>query len=530
MSHRVLLASTFATEAVVPALSYWLARHQLEVELDQAPYGQVLEQVAAAGTELVEGGADLGVLLIRLEDYLRDEGAALRLETDALEAAQRHVEELASALSSHALAGRCPILLGVMPASGGDGARQFTSRARELLAECAITYSGLSWLDVDGALDLYSVREIGDPFRDEIAHIPFSEECLTAVATSIARQLRALWGPPCKVIALDCDNTLWRGACSEDPLEELDASGPFEYLRSFMHRQASSGRLLCLVSRNPEHDVARAFSRYGSPLVAGDVITRRCGWDAKADSLRSIAAELDLATDSFVFVDDDPLECAAVREQLPEVSVIEVPRDPDRIPGTLDHAWELDVASVTEADRIRRRTYAANRQLRAERENSLDPEAFVEGLGVQVSVTPMRPDELDRAAQLLQRTNQFNTTGRRSTESELRDRLAAPGLSAWVARVKDRLGDYGLVGVLLGSVADGILRLDQVVLSCRVFQRRVEQTMLKELLAQLDPQPTRVTIAFRSTGRNTPVLIWLRELGAGEVAENGKGIRWIALP
>lgn len=194
MSRRVVIAATFAVEPVLPGLSYWLERHQMEVELAQAPYGQVLEQVTGPESDLTAESTDLGVLLVRFEDYLRDEDGVLHLGQEELEAALRHVEELVTALTDHASAGRCPLLVGVMPSTAGDDARQLMIRGRQLLEECIATHPGdLFGLDIEGALDLYSVRQVEDPFRDEIAHVPFSEECLIAVGTTIAGQLRELW-------------------------------------------------------------------------------------------------------------------------------------------------------------------------------------------------------------------------------------------------------------------------------------------------------------------------------------------------
>jgi FkbH-like protein len=525
MSHRVVIASTFASEPLPPVLSYWFDIHGLDVELTLAPYGQVLEQVAPGG-ELDTSDVDLGVLLIRPEDYLRDDEGQLCTQEVVTARAMRNVEELCAALDEGAAIHGRSTLIGVMPGTGDPAIADFAGPARSLLRECAESHQSISWLDVDGALELYEVRRVGDPQRDALAHIPFAEECLAAVATAIARRLRAVWGPPCKVIALDCDNTLWSGACSEDPIDELDASGPFEYLRAFMREQSKAGRLLCLVSRNPEGDVERAFSRHGAPLLDADIAARRCGWDAKADSLRSIAAELDLGVESFALVDDDPLECALVREQLPQLPVVQLPRRPQDIPRALKQAWELDLPDVTEADHRRAGSYAANKLLRAQRAVAPDFERFVEALDVQVAVSRLQPDEVARAVQLFQRTNQFNSTGERVSAGELRLMMKTGEPGVWVARVSDRLGEYGIVAVLVAAAESTMLRFERIALSCRVFQRRVEHTMLSELARLLDWQGARFQIAYRDTGRNVPVRRFLEELAATEVAPDEGGVRW----
>ena len=528
----VLVASTFVAEPALGALRYWLGRQRLEVELELAPYGQVLEQLRGREAGLSGPGTDLGVLLVRVEDYLRREDARLDSSSAAFSRATRNVEELCSAIARHAEEGGCRLLLAAMPASGGAPAavEEVVARGRERLERCAVEHDCVSRLDIEDCLDLHEVRRIADPRRDELAHIPYREECLAAVGTAVARRIRALWAPPCKLIALDCDNTLWGGACSEDPIEELDPGGSFAYLREFMRAQADAGRLLALVSRNPDADVRRAFARHAAPLTEADVVARRCGWEAKADSLRSIAVELDLGVESFAFVDDDPVECAAVRAELPEVAVVELGGDPRRIPGLLRHAWELDLTVATAADRCRSRSYLANRRLRDERAGAEDHEAFIDGLAVEVVLAPLGAADRDRFLQLFHRTNQFNATGWRPTESELRQRLAAPGAAAWVVRVSDRLADHGLVGALLTASEAGELRIEQAALSCRVFGRRVERAMLAALIAAVGTPPRRLLLNYRDSGRNVPVRRLLDQLGVPEHADAGAPAKLHELP
>ncbi|MGN6215480.1 MAG: HAD-IIIC family phosphatase [Solirubrobacterales bacterium] len=525
----VVVMATFAAEPLLPTIAYWLRRHGLDVALRTAPYGQVLEQVAIAGSELGEAGTDLGVILIRVEDYLRDAEGRFDLGPASLRRASGALEELSAAIATFLEAGGAPLLLGMMPVTVTGLDAGLAAWARRELASCAESCSAVLWLNVEDAMDLYEVRSAADPFRDEIAHVPFSEECLAAVGTAVARRLRALWASPRKAIALDCDNTLWRGACSEDPIEELDPGGPFECLRHFMHEQAEAGRILCLVSRNPERDVERAFARLGAPLEAADIVARRCGWEAKSDSLCSLAAELDLDVDSFVFIDDDPLECAEVRERLPGVAVVELPPHPEEIPLALRHAWELDHGAVTEADRRRLRSYAANRRLREELERAESSASFLAGLNVRVDVAPARLHDLERVVQLFQRTNQFNSTAERPSPAELRKRLSLPGCEIWVVRVEDRLGDYGLVGALLTSTAGGVLRVEQMALSCRVFKRDVERVMLGEVLAAQAERPARLLVAYRESERNVPVRRLLDELNAEELTTGEDAPRWFEL-
>jgi FkbH-like protein len=529
-TRSLTIASSFVAEPLLPTLSYWFRRHQLDVRVRFAPYGQVLEQLALEGSVLRDEEVDLGVLLVRPEDHLRGGEGRLDLAAGNVERAAAAVEELCGALLRHHEEAASPLLLAIMPANPVADAEAggLLSAWRQQLRR-ATSAPGVSALDVEDALDLYRVREVGDPHRDALAHVPYSEECFAAVATAIARQARARWGRPCKVIALDCDYTLWGGACSEDGLDGLDSSGPYEHLRILMRAQAAAGRLLCLVSRNRQEDVDEAFLRHAAPLTPRDVVARRCGWGDKSSSLRSISEELGLGLDAFAFVDDDPVECALVRAQLPEVTVIELPPAPERIPETLRHAWALDSPPLTEADRQRAGSYAAMRRLRTERERAADAAAFIEGLRVEVSVSEAEPAELARIAQLFHRTNQFNATGERFTESRLRQLLQGEARTVWAVRVHDRLGDYGLVGALITSRSHGALRIEQAALSCRVLQRRVEHEMVAAIGAEAAKGGDRLLMSYRDSGRNVPVRRLLEELTGGRLDEREER-QWLEIP
>jgi FkbH-like protein len=521
----LVIAATFAADPIATFLRYWLRRERLEVGVSMAPYGQVLEQVALASSELNDTDVDLGVILIRIEDYLRVEEGCL---DSGATSAKRDLAELALRLEERLRSGGGPILLGVMPVMAPALDSGFVECVVSRLRESVDAHRSASWIDVDDALDLYRVRSVTDPLRNEIAHIPFSDEFMAAVGTVLARKARALWGEPRKVIALDCDDTLWGGACSEDPIEELDATGPFSYLRKFMCEQAEAGRLLCLISRNRPEDVAAAFSRYAAPLTSSHIVAQRFGWGAKSESLRSLADELNVDVDSFVFVDDDPLECEEVRARLPGVTVVQLPVETEAIPLTLRHVWELDLAFVTEDDRQRSRAYAANRRLKAELRDANDS-SFLKGLNVRVEVTLASGGDLDRVAQLFSRTNQFNSTGQRLSLSDLRRLVSGTGSQIWTVRVADRLGEYGLVGAVLTSRTMQEMRVEHIALSCRVFNRGVERSMFAALLSVADPPPKELVIAFRATERNAPVRCFLEEIGVERDPDEQTGKRWFSV-
>ena len=189
---------------------------------------------------------------------------------------------------------------------------------------------------------------------------------------------------------------------------------------------------------------------------------------------------MNLGLDAFIFLDDNPVECAKAHAELPEVLTLQVPSDDADIPEFLRHVWAFDRLKTTAEDRQRTQMYLQNVERdRLERQaGSLDE--FLAGLQLKTDVAPPMEEEWSRVARLTQRTNQFNFTTIRRTEAEVR-RLSQEGLECLRIRVSDRFGDYGLVGLMIFAASSDGLRIDTMLLSCRVLGRGIEHAMLARL-------------------------------------------------
>jgi FkbH-like protein len=281
-----------------------------------------------------------------------------------------------------------------------------------------------------------------------------------------------------------------------------------------MLTQHEAGMLLCLCSKNNERDVHEVLAQRPEMLLHLDHFTaNRINWRPKSENLNSLAQELRLGLDSFIFVDDDARECAEVQAACPEVLVLQLPDDPERIPQFLEHCWAFDHPKGTAEDRRRAELYRQNRDREQLRAESLSLADFLAGLDLKVQIEPMTAAQVPRVSQLTLRTNQFNCTTCRRTEAEIHQ---LPGTSeVLTVSVSDRFGDYGLVGVLIFEVTAKGLGVDTFLLSCRALGRGVEHQMLARLgqLAQ-ERHLQRVDVHFTPTQRNKPALDFLESVGS----------------
>ncbi|MBS0333686.1 MAG: HAD-IIIC family phosphatase, partial [Proteobacteria bacterium] len=322
-----------------------------------------------------------------------------------------------------------------------------------------------------------------------------------------------------KCVVVDLDGTLWPGVLAETgaPFAWTPQDNPHSYVGLYfgLHEALLTlkrrGVLLACVSKNDEATV-RALWRYPPDypkdllLTPDDFVALRINWDDKAGNIAAVAADLGLALESFLFIDDHPVERERVRQRLPQVEIWG--EDPFSLRRRLLSDPRLQQPRLTAE--AAGRTALAKAQLgrqaaRAEAPSEAD---FIASLQVETRIARLAPGaaEVERVAELFQRTTQFNATGLKPSVAELTALLAAPDAAVYVAHVRDRFADNGLVGaaVVAGGEVAGL------VLSCRVLGLGVEHAFLQHIVAD-QARPLRARIV--PTDRNTPVRHIYRDNG-----------------
>lgn len=511
-SRAIAIGATFTAEAIQPVMAFWAAELTLGCEIRFAAYNQLFQELLDPAS-LFGRNQGFNVALVRLEDW-----AAAGIEASARLLAQA-IREAAPRL-------RAPLIVAICPARRHS---EESARAACLLREATADLGSVYWLLPEELNALYPVAEAHDPHGDELGHVPYTPVFFAALATAIARRIHALATTPFKLIALDCDDTLWAGICGEDGPQGVAIDAPRLALQQFMLERRRSGLLLALCSKNNEADVVETFRAHpGMPLRLEDFTARRINWDAKGGSLAALADELELGLDSFILVDDNPKECREAQASAPAVLALPLPAEAAAIPDFLRHVWAFDRARVTEEDRRRAEMYAQRAErVRAERA-AVSLEEFLASLELEVMIAPMEPEDRTRVAQLTQRTNQMNATLARRTEAEIRTLDA----ECWTVRVRDRFGDYGLTGVLIFRASGDVLLVDTFLLSCRALGRGVEHRMVARLgEAARERGLARVEIPFVAGQRNRPAELFLQSIGGGSLsADAAAAVRYKPAP
>ena len=434
-------------------------------------------------------------------------------------ALERNTAEFYRALELFMHQSTVPLILCICPrtAQGTDdpsigGALDRTEA--DLLSRCG-TLANVHAIASKSILERYPAREYCDAHSHQLGHIPYTPPGYAAIGTSVFRTVVSLKRSPYKVIVLDCDNTLWKGICGEDGPLGVEITPAHRFLQQFMVAQMQTGALICLCSKNNEADVWAVFDKKPDmPLKREHLASSRINWHRKSENLCALASELNLQLDSFILVDDNPVECADVKLSCPGVLTLQLPERGELIPGFLKSVWAFDRPFLTEEDRIRTRMYQENAQRERNREQAFSLREFLDGLQLHIDITEAGEEHSGRMSQLTFRTNQFNFTTIRRSESELRNFLGRENGRGLVVKVSDRFGDYGLVGVVLYEAAADRFLVDTFLLSCRVLGKGVEHCIVRELASRAQKEGKAfVEVKFVLSEKNAPAYEFLKNLG-----------------
>lgn len=379
-------------------------------------------------------------------------------------------------------------------------------------------------LDLHGR-HLLSGQALADPVRWHQAKQLVSPVASPVYGDLLARVVAAALGLSRKCLVLDLDNTLWGGVIGDDGLEGIrlgqgDALGEaFLAIQRYVALLGRRGIVLAICSKNDPRIAEMAFSDHPEMVLRRqDFACFMANWDDKATNLRRIAQQLSLGLDSLVFVDDNPAERDIVRRELAVVAVPELPEDVADYPVCLSDAGYFEAAAFTRDDAGRAQSYRAKAAYQEALAQTTDMEGYLRGLSMTLVASEIRPVDLPRAAQLINKSNQFNLTTRRYTEAELESAVADPVTLAMCFRLHDKFADHGLISVVIARPdadwGEQALLIDTWLMSCRVLGRQVEAAVLEAFAADASRRGVRWLIGeFRPTPRNALVSDHYGKLG-----------------
>lgn len=382
-------------------------------------------------------------------------------------------------------------------------------------------------------------REFYSPKMWYMGNAPFSFKGSEAVAQQIRVSCSYVKDSRKKCFVVDLDNTLWGGVIGEDGVNGIILDSHKEGSRYYdmqkcLKRMKKNGVMLAIVSKNNPEDVAPVFGHSCMVLKETDFVSQKINWRPKPENIRELARELNIGLDAFVFLDDNPAEREQMREQCPQVEIIDFPKDTCLLPEVVEDTYDqyFKTLFITGEDRDKTEKYRLQSKRREAKEQSSSVEDYLKKLELMADIHLMRKEETPRVIQLAGKTNQFNTTTIRYEERQLEEIERNGTGEIVVAQMKDRFGDEGLtaVEVVIYEGQTGIIQ--SFFMSCRVMGRQLEYVMMNEMvkwIRQAHPEITRLEAEYRKTRKNKPVEELYDQLGFqvketwGEEGEVGSG-------
>jgi FkbH-like protein len=516
---------------------------ECQIEAIVAPFGQVIPTLMQRDLPCWQSDPDVAIVWTRPESVIESFNLALRYEKASITDLLREVDEYTSLILNLRDRVRLSLvptwvlpsyyrgfgLLDMKPDIGiSNTLMQMNLRLSENLKGSDVyVLDAQRWIATAG-------RYACNPKLWYTAKVAFGTDVFAEAAKDIKSALGGIAGDARKLIILDLDDTLWGGTVGDLGWENLNLGGHHSTGEAYVDFQCAlkaltnRGILLGIVSKNEEATACEAIRNHPEMVLRMDDFAGwKINWQDKAQNVIDLTTELNLGLQSVVFVDDNPIERARVKEALPEVFVPDWPEDPLLYKSALLSLRCFDSPSISEEDRERTQMYVTERyreELKT-RLGSLDD--WLSNLRMEIKIDGLNQSNLQRAVQLLNKTNQMNLTTRRLTDRELLDWAQQSNHRFWTFSVSDRFGSSGLTGIASLAVEDGIGQIVDFVLSCRVMGRKVEEALVCTVVKHArTARLNSIYAQYIPTPKNAPCLDFWRRSGFAQRGQTGNVFTW----
>lgn len=539
---RLTVLASATVDLMREHLTVAAARHGIALEVGFAPFDQIVQQALDPGSEANRSRPDAFLVLFDHHwlglsgfDDLNPEHVATRIDL---------LRDVIDGLATHGGAPSIIPTVACPPMSMfGNADLRIAGSLRASIAAFntavldLISRTGGYCLDVAALAERVGTYDWFDPVQWAAYKLPFSNRADPVFSESLASLLAAIRGKARKCLVLDLDNTVWGGVVGDDGPEGLVVGQGSAMGEAFLAVQRTAldlrrrGVLLAVCSKNDEDNARQPFRTNPNMLLREEHIAAFvANWNDKASNLERIASMLNIGVDALVLLDDNPAERARVRAALPMVGVPELPNDPSHYPRLLLSAGYFEAISFSREDQDRAAQYHADQKRSEIRTGAASVEGYLLDLAMEIDARPFERANIARITQLVNKTNQFNLTTRRYMEHEIVAMMDDPSTYTLQVSLKDRFGDLGMIAVVIcrsvGGGGEPSWDIDTWLMSCRVLGRKVEDYMMRRLLADAHAAAVpRVSGSYLPTRKNGMVRDLFERLGGILLEEDDTGAR-----
>lgn len=534
---KIAVLGGSTTNEIVNILELFLLNYGIEPEFYQSEYAQYWQDAVFGNPELDSFGPDIVYIHTSQRNITEFEVAMTASKDDINNMLNRQFDHFKEAWEAISKKFGCPIIqnnfelpfyrfLGNSDVSDYRGRINFTNRLNEMFCEYASGHDNFYINDINYMSSLYGLAKWSDPSAWYMYKYALCTDAVPELSFNIANIIKSIYGKNKKILALDLDNTLWGGVIGDDGQNGIEIgheTGTAEAYTAFQKYIRDHKQLGVLLTINSKNDMENALDGLKHPdtvLTPDDFITIKANWNSKDSNIEETADEISILPESFVFVDDNPAERDIVASQIKGIAVPPIENVETYITA-LDRNGYFEVTSFTEDDIKRNEMYKANLSRARSEKSYADYGEYLNSLEMTALIDKFDPVYLQRIVQLTNKSNQFNLTTKRYTQSEMDEVFNDDSYIKIFGKLSDKFGDNGVVSVVIGKKKENVLHIDLWLMSCRVLKRDMEYAMLDRLAEICQKQNiTKIHGYYYKTAKNKMVRDLYTDFGFTKIFEN----------
>jgi FkbH-like protein len=540
-SKKIALLGNFTLNGLKEVLEVISYERKLDLKIYDSPYAQFKQEIINQDSEWHNFTPDVTFLILnfdaligdaRFEYYSWNEERRKQLIDKTCDEFENF---LVNALNSQN--GKIIVSNFVIPTFSPFGIydckikytlRDFVNTLNQIIKKTIEEHSTLYCIELDSFFLKFGEKNLKNEKLRFLADIIVSPSHIPDLAKNLMRYIKPLFGLTKKCLVLDLDNTLWGGILGEEGFDKisLDSKAPgnaFLEFQKVILQLYNRGVILAINSKNNYLDVKEVFEKHPKMILKeSNFANAQINWDDKASNMAKISKNLNIGIDSFVFWDDDPVNRELIKSQCPEITVIDVPKDPAQYANTLKEIDEFDSYNVTLEDSQKGKMYAEQNLRKKDEKKFSNLDEFLTSLEMQVKIKNADKFTIPRISQLTMKTNQFNLTTKRYSPEEIEKIVNSSRYLVKTFSVQDKFGDNGLTGLYIVNKEDKKKwKIDTFLMSCRIMGRNIEKVMMADLIDEaIEEKIENISGEYVSTKKNEVARELYQKLGFLKLGEN----------
>ena len=542
--YKVAILGDTATQLLATSVKGEAAARNIALDIYEGEYNQIERQLLDPTSELYQFDASV-VMIFQSTHKLCEYHSLLPAERQE-QVAEERLSFLSSICESPAFAEKKILYFNypeiedtVFGSYANKVEASFSFQVRKLNYELMLLsrqYPNLFICDIAGLQNLFGRQFMFSPNVYMSTEMVLSVNALPYVASRVVDIIGAIRGQFKKCLILDLDNTVWGGVIGDDGLEGIELGHglgigkAFTEFQMWVKKLKQRGIIICVASKNNEDTAKEPFEKHPDMVLKlDDIAVFMANWETKVDNIRAIQSILNISFDSMVFLDDNPFERNIVRENIPGITVPELPEDPGKY---LEYLYSLNLfetASYSQADKDRTKQYQVEAKRVSLAKTFTNEADFLKSLDMISTVSGFSKFNTPRVAQLSQRSNQFNLRTIRYTEADITSMAENPDVIDLSFTLEDKFGDNGLIAVVIMKKRDEeTLFVDTWFMSCRVLKRGMENFTLNTMVEYAKKKGfKRIVGEYLTTPKNKMVELHYPNLGFAKSEEPSDGVKYV---